>query len=382
MRLALSALAATGAVREDRGMVMRLGTDELVRLAPCLRPYLMNATPTWREIVDAADWLRHDRGVSKSLWSKARIAMGREEAAIALAIVSSKPTEYFRTTPGGYFHGMVAKAKTGDLHLSRTVWALRTGGENKSYPEGLNTKRRAGREHMGRLRNPAAVVAAGPKKWYIISNWRIFIMQTHESPLFTPAEAAVLTRLSLKAVNNAIDKKTVPATAGRRAGQATRLLDLRALMSLALERRLADRMVPGLRRELFEALTDAQRSTVSLEGGLIKVDLREPRRELAAALRELRRARQLVVTDPDILGGDPVFRGTRVPVRAIAAQLESGEAEAGLRQAYPRLTTEMVRLAPLYAAAYPARGRPRTQPWHGAAPVRRIRRKLAAAEAG
>src|ERR1700751_3048995 len=108
-------------------------------------------------------------------------------------------------------------------------------------------------------------------------------MQIHESPLFTPAEAAVLTQLSLKAVNNAIDRKTVPTTSGRRAGEATRLLDLRALMSLALERRLADRLVPGLRRELFDALADAQHSFVSLEGGLIKVDLREPRRELGAA---------------------------------------------------------------------------------------------------
>ena len=33
------------------------------------------------------------------------------------------------------------------------------------------------------------------------------------------------------------------------------------------------------------------------------------RRELAASLRELRRARRLVVTDPDIMGGDPIFRG-------------------------------------------------------------------------
>src|SRR5208283_2062967 len=60
---------------------------------------------------DAADWLRHDLGVSKSLWGEACVAMGRKEAAIALAIVSTKPAEHFRTTPGGYFHGMVAKAK-------------------------------------------------------------------------------------------------------------------------------------------------------------------------------------------------------------------------------------------------------------------------------
>jgi Replication protein C C-terminal region len=44
---------------------------------------------------------------------------------VALAIVSSKEAEHFRTSPGGYFHGMVAKAKAGELHLERTVWALR-----------------------------------------------------------------------------------------------------------------------------------------------------------------------------------------------------------------------------------------------------------------
>jgi replication initiation protein RepC len=55
--------------------------------------------------------------------------MGRELAAVALAIVSSKEAEHFRTSPGGYFHGMVAKAKAGELHLERTVWALRRASE-------------------------------------------------------------------------------------------------------------------------------------------------------------------------------------------------------------------------------------------------------------
>lgn len=104
---------------------MRLAPDELVRLAPRVRPYLRSAAPNWREIVDAAEWLRHDLGVSKPLWGEACLAMGREQAAIALAIVSAKPLEHFRTSPGGYFHGMVAKAKAGELHLGRTVWALR-----------------------------------------------------------------------------------------------------------------------------------------------------------------------------------------------------------------------------------------------------------------
>jgi uncharacterized protein (DUF433 family) len=205
-------------------------------------------------------------------------------------------------------------------------------------------------------------------------------MQTREDLLFTPTEAAALTRLSVKAVNNAIDKKTISTVAGRRAGHATRLLDLRALMSLTLERRLADRFVPELRREVFDALAAAQRNRVSLEGGFLSIDLREPRRELAISLRMLRRARELVSSDPDILGGDPVFRGTRIPVHLMATLIGKGSTDAELLEGYPRLTAEMVRLAPIYAAAYPLRGRPRTQPWQDQSPVQTTRRKLAAIE--
>jgi len=207
-------------------------------------------------------------------------------------------------------------------------------------------------------------------------------MQEHDQALFTPTEAAVLTRLSVKAVNNAIDRQVIPAITGRRAGSATRLLDLRALMSLSLERRLADRFVPALRREAFAALATSSRNTLSLDGGFLKIDLREPRRELAASLRALCRARQLVVSDPEILGGDPVFRGTRVPVHLIATLLEQGSTASDLLEGYPRLTAQMVEIASLYVAAYPLRGRRRTHPWHDQPPAAVCRRKLATIEAG
>jgi hypothetical protein len=80
--------------------------------------------------------------------------------------------------------------------------------------------------------------------------------------LFTPTEAAVLTGLPLKAVHNAIDKKIVSAVPGEGGG---RLLDARALLSLSLERRLAERVAPELRRKLFDALAETQPNFVSLE---------------------------------------------------------------------------------------------------------------------
>jgi uncharacterized protein (DUF433 family) len=84
----------------------------------------------------------------------------------------------------------------------------------------------------------------------------------------------------------------------------------------------------------------------------------------------------MVVTDPEILGGDPVFRGTRVPVHLVAELIAKGSQPAELIESYPRLTAEMIRLAPVYGAAYPLRGRPRRQPWRDHPPVRSGRRKL------
>lgn len=198
-------------------------------------------------------------------------------------------------------------------------------------------------------------------------------MQNNDGALFTPTEAAVLTRLPLKAVNNAIDKKTVTATVRERAGQPVRLLNRQALLSLTLERRLTDRFVPELRRRVFDALATSSAKVLSLDDGLLKIDLREPRRELATSLRQLQRARHLVTVDAEILGGNAVFRGTRIPVQLIAALVAKGSTEDTLIAAYPRLTGEMIRLAPVYAAAYPQRGRPRKQPWHGQPPVHRVR---------
>jgi replication initiation protein RepC len=116
--------------RTDSGMVMRLTTDELTHLAPRLRALSQNPG-SGRAGHRQRRRLRGELGVSKSLWGDACQAMGREQAAIAIAIVSAKPAEHFRSTPGGYFHGMVAKAKTGELNLARTIWGLRGGERNR-----------------------------------------------------------------------------------------------------------------------------------------------------------------------------------------------------------------------------------------------------------
>jgi replication initiation protein RepC len=70
--------------------------------------------------------------------------MGRELAAMTIAIVSTKDAEHFKSSPGGYFHGMVAKHMTGDLRLERSIWALR----NAADPERCARKTRRSERHL------------------------------------------------------------------------------------------------------------------------------------------------------------------------------------------------------------------------------------------
>ena len=104
---------------------LRLKPAHLVDLAPRLGSYVTADQPTWPDIVAAADWLRGELGVSRSLWAEACQLMGREYAAVAIAIVSTKAAGHFLRGAGGYFAGMVRKAEKGELHLDRTLWALR-----------------------------------------------------------------------------------------------------------------------------------------------------------------------------------------------------------------------------------------------------------------
>jgi len=187
-----------------------------------------------------------------------------------------------------------------------------------------------------------------------------------EQALFTPAQAAAVTRLPLKAVNNAIDKKTIAARTMRTHGAKSRVVGEPALVYLSLERGLVGNTTPSFRRRLFKAIAAAtakKAKRVALR--TLTLDLLPSRREVAQRIKDLRRAERLARIDADVLGGVPVFRGTRIPIHMIAELLSQGETAEQLRAGYPRLTPEMIRLAPIYAAAHPRRGRPRRQPWHG-----------------
>lgn len=58
-----------------------------------------------------------------------------------------------------------------------------------------------------------------------------------------------------------------------------------------------------------------------------------------------------IVRDPQICGGGPVIKGTRVPVRTILASLAEGDRTDDILKDFPTLTEEDVRAVIAFAAA-------------------------------
>ena len=51
----------------------------------------------------------------------------------------------------------------------------------------------------------------------------------------------------------------------------------------------------------------------------------------------------LITVDPDILGGTPVFKGTRVPVKSLFEYLEDDYSLEEFLECFPSVTREMAR---------------------------------------
>lgn len=226
---------------------------------------------------------------------------------------------------------------------------------------------------------------------------------TSTPSLLRPAEAAVVAAVSIRDVNRAIDETIVPERFVRRDGG--RRLDWRACTLIAFyhatERDLGAELrraaVQAFARELengLEAAFEPDRARAFLvsehasASSTTRLCYRERNITVDAAsfftgavsrLDDLRAAQALVSRDPEILGGVPVLRGTRVPVRTLAAMLDEGIAADRIAELYPGLDARHITLAGLWARANPARGRPPVAKVRSRddAAVRRVRRTSA-----
>lgn len=192
------------------------------------------------------------------------------------------------------------------------------------------------------------------------------------SRLFAPvnlAEAAYLSGLSRRDIDRVIDERIVPdamiASGGVRmiAAAACALARFYFETAATLTAATRRRIVADLGERMLALRTNAAGKQVDLarltfDEGVIHVEFAGFVRDVMDARKRLAESEKLIVSDDDILGGEPVFKGTRVPVRQAAAALAAGESQRSVRAAYPSLTPAMIEAAPVWARAHPARGRP------------------------
>jgi uncharacterized protein (DUF433 family) len=73
-------------------------------------------------------------------------------------------------------------------------------------------------------------------------------------------------------------------------------------------------------------------------------------RTLLAGRRKGWMSHNLIQSDPDVMTGKPVVRGTRITVETILRKLSRGESIEQILESHPRLTRESVLAALEYAA--------------------------------
>lgn len=174
---------------------------------------------------------------------------------------------------------------------------------------------------------------------------------------YAPAEAAAVIGISVKSVHNAIDKQVISMREPR-IGRRTLTDD--DLLRLKLWYGVGSILSAERRKRLFETIAnDPEIETLRADDYLI-VDVARARAQLAARADTLREAESAIHSTKGILGGEPVFKNTRVPVRAIAAMRSQGNSVEELLEGYPSLAARMIEFAEIWTAAHPARGRPKT----------------------
>jgi uncharacterized protein (DUF433 family) len=182
---------------------------------------------------------------------------------------------------------------------------------------------------------------------------------------YTPAQASAITGLPLAAVHKAIDSRLIRPRSARSGATVRRLLTKEQLIYLQLEAEGLRLLPVGTRREIAETIQRSPKTEKLpvANGTALLIEIGTARRTVESQLKHLARMEEMVVSDPEIMHGTPVFKGTRIPVDLVADMLAQGATAEEILEGYPTLSKEKIAIAPLYMRAFPRRGRPSRRPW-------------------
>jgi uncharacterized protein (DUF433 family) len=184
---------------------------------------------------------------------------------------------------------------------------------------------------------------------------------------YTPAQASAVTGLPLAAVHKAIDSRLIRPRIARSGATVRRLLTKEQLIFLQLEAEGLRLLPVGTRREIAESIQRSPKTEKLrvANGTALVIEIGSARRRIESHLKQFARIEEMVVRDPEIMRGTPVFKGTRIPVDLVADMLAQGATAEEILEGYATLNKEKIAIAPLYMRAFPRRGRPSRRPWQG-----------------
>jgi uncharacterized protein (DUF433 family) len=196
-----------------------------------------------------------------------------------------------------------------------------------------------------------------------------------ETKGYTPAQASAIANLPLPAVHKIIERRLIRPRRVRSGRSVQRMLSREQVLYLRLEAEGVRLLPMASRRAIARKIESSPEvdSVFLAEGSALVIEVKSVRLELDQDLKRLGRAQDMIVLDPEIMGGTPVYRGTRIPVDLIADMLSQGAKSEEILEGYPSLDREKVELAPLYVQAFPRRGRPASRPWAKRKPTRATR---------
>ncbi|PZU44066.1 MAG: hypothetical protein DI568_16435 [Sphingomonas sp.] len=195
---------------------------------------------------------------------------------------------------------------------------------------------------------------------------------------YSPAEAAAISGIGVKAVNNAFDKGILRSAAKPTGGKkpTRRLVTGEELLELKLWYGVGAMLPADRRQKLFDEIRDKPSARTIRADELVIIDIAEARKQIAASERALDKAEAAIERNREVMGGEPVFKGTRIPVYLVAAMLAGGADEADILDGYPKLDAQMLDLARIWVAAHPRRGRPKGLAAQGLKPKSTVRTKI------
>jgi uncharacterized protein (DUF433 family) len=179
-------------------------------------------------------------------------------------------------------------------------------------------------------------------------------------------------------VHKAIEYRLIRPKLVRDGHSVLRLLSKSQALYLRMEARGLRSLPLAERRQVARAIEEDPGIDAMFvsEGSVIVIQCKSARKEVETGLRRLAEARRMVEFDPEIMRGAPVYKGTRIPVHVIAEMLSQGASAEEILEGFPALTREKVELAPMYAHAFPRRGRPVRRTWARRPPRRSTKRRL------